>query len=132
MLIDNKILDELSAQAKASPRLRMAFDLRNTPEDNSQRMVNALEPGTELPIHRHRKTSETIACLRGRLIIEFYDELERICMESVELSPNGSVVAANVPAGQWHTLHCMESGTVLLESKDGKYEPLGEEDILSV
>ena len=132
MLIDNKILDELSAQAKASPRLRMAFDLRNTPEDNSQRMLNALEPGTELPIHRHRKTSETIACLRGRLIIEFYDELERICMESVELSPNGSVVAVNVPAGQWHTLHCMESGTVLLESKDGKYEPLGEEDILSV
>ena len=132
MVIDEKVLDELSAQAKASPRLRMAFDLRNTPEDNSQRMLNALEPGTELPIHRHRKTSETIACLRGRLIIEFYDELERICMESVELSPNGSVVAVNVPAGQWHTLHCMESGTVLLESKDGKYEPLGEEDILSV
>ena len=132
MVIDNKLLDELSAQAKASPRLRMAFDLRNTPEDNSQRMLNALEPGTELPIHRHRKTSETIACLRGRLIIEFYDELERICMESVELSPNGSAVAVNVPAGQWHSLRCLEPNTVLLESKNGKYEPLGDEDILKL
>lgn len=132
MVIDKKILDDLTVQAKASPRLRMAFDLRNTPEDNSQRMLNALEPGTMIPIHRHQKSSETIACLRGRFVIEFYDELERICTDSIELTPNGNVVAVNVPAGQWHSLRCIESNTVLLESKDGKYEPLGDEDVLKV
>lgn len=132
MKITQALSDSISAQAKASPRLRMAFDLRNTPEDNSQRMLNALEPGTMIPIHRHQKSSETIACLRGRFVIEFYDELERICTDSIELTPNGNVVAVNVPAGQWHSLRCIESNTVLLESKDGKYEPLGEEDILKV
>lgn len=132
MKITQALLDSISAQAKASPRLRMAFDLRNTPEDNSQRMLNDLEPGTMIPIHRHQKSSETIACLRGLFVIEFYDELERICTDSIELSPNGNVVAVNAPAGQWHSLRCIEPNTVLLESKDGKYEPLGEEDILSV
>lgn len=132
MVYDKKILDDLTVQAKASPRLRMAYDLRNTPEDNSQRLLNAVEPGTIMPIHRHQTTSETIACLRGRFVIEFYDELERICTDSIELSPNGEVVAVNVPAGQWHSLRCLETNTVLLESKNGKYEPLGEEDILSV
>jgi cupin fold WbuC family metalloprotein len=63
---------------------------------------------------------------------EFYDELERICTDSIELLPNGEVVAVNVPAGQWHSLRCLESNTVLLESKDGKYEPLGDEDVLKV
>ena len=132
MIITQAILDQLSEQAKASPRLRMAYDLRNTPEDESQRMLNAVEPGTIMPIHRHQKTSETIACLRGRFVIEFYDELERICTDSIELSPNGDVVAINVPAGQWHSLRCLETNTVLLECKNGKYEPLPDADILRV
>ena len=132
MIIDKALLDDLTAQAKASPRLRMNYDLRNSAEDNSQRMLNAIEPGTIMPIHRHQKTSETIACLRGRFVIEFYDELERICTDAIELSPNGDVVAINVPAGQWHSLRCLETNTVLLECKNGKYEPLGEEDILKV
>ena len=132
MKITQALLDIVSDQAKSSPRLRQAYDLRNTPEDNSQRMLNALEPGTIIPIHRHQKSSETIACLRGRFVIEFYDELERICTESIELSPNGEVVAVNVPAGQWHSLRCLEPNTVLLESKNGKYEPLGDEDILKL
>ena len=132
MIIDEALLDDLTAQAKASPRLRMNYDLRNSAEDNSQRMLNALEPGTIMPIHRHQKTSETIACLRGRFVIEFYDELERICTDAIELSPNGEVVAVNVPAGQWHSLRCLEPNTVLLESKDGAWEPLKDEDILKV
>lgn len=132
MIINKALLDKLSEQAKTSPRLRQAFDLRNTPEDNSQRMLNALEPGTVIPIHRHQKSSETIACLRGRFVIEFYDELERICTDSIELSPNGEVVAINVPAGQWHSLRCLEPNTVLLESKDGPWEPLTGADILSL
>ena len=132
MVIDNKILDELSAQAKSNPRLRQAMDLRNTPDDQSQRMLNALEPGTVMPIHRHKKSSETIACLRGRFVIELYDELERICTDAIELTPNGQVVAINIPSGQWHSLRSLESGTVLLESKDGPWKPLGPEDILTL
>ena len=130
MKITQAILDGLTEQAKASPRLRMNLDLRNSPEDSSQRMLNAIEPGSPLPIHRHRKSSETVVCLRGRLVEEFYDDLEMICTESIELSPNGPVVALNIPIGQWHTARALESGTVILEMKDGPYEPTGVEDIL--
>lgn len=130
MNITQAILDKLTEQAKASPRLRMNLDLRNSADDQSQRMLNAIEPGSQLPIHRHQKTSETVVCLRGRLVWEFYDDLERICTDRIELRPNGPVVALNVPKGQWHTVHALESGSVILEMKDGKFEPLAEVDIL--
>lgn len=132
MKITQAILDKLTAEAKASPRLRMNMDLRNSDADQSQRMLNAIEPGSPLPIHRHQKTSETVVCLRGRLVEEYYDELERICTERIELSPDGPVVALNIPAGQWHTVHALESGTVILEMKNGAYEPIGPEDILTL
>ena len=130
MRITQAILDDLTEQAKASPRLRMNLDLRNSADDQSQRMLNAIVPGSPLPIHRHQKTSETVVCIRGRLVEEYYDELERICTEAIELSPNGPVVAVNIPAGQWHTVRALESGTVIMEVKDGAYEPIGPEDIL--
>ena len=130
MKITQALLDDLTAKAKESPRLRMNMDLRDSAEDTSQRMLNAIEPGSPLPIHRHQNTSETVICLRGRLVEEFYDDLERTCTERIELSPNGSVVALNIPAGQWHTVHALESGTVILEMKNGKYEPLSDVDIL--
>ena len=130
MKITQALLDELTAKAKANPRLRMNFDLRNGESDQSQRMLNAIEPGSVVPIHRHQKTSETVVCLRGKLVWEFYDELERICTESVELSPKGQVVALNVPAGQWHTVKAIESGSVILDVKDGPYRPQADEDIL--
>ena len=132
MKITQALLDDLTAQAKASPRLRMNLDLRNSPEDGSQRMLNAIEPGSPLPIHRHRNTSETVVCLRGRLVEEFYDEQEKTCTERIELSPNGPAVALNIPAGQWHTVQALESGTVIMEVKDGAYEPLKPEDVLDV
>ena len=122
----------MTEQAKASPRLRMNYDLRNGDGDTSQRMLNAIEPGSPLPIHRHQKTSETVVCLRGRLVEEYYDELERRCTEAIELSPNGPVVALNIPAGQWHTVRVLESGTVILEMKNGAYEPISDVDILSL
>lgn len=128
--IDNALLDRLTEQAKASPRLRMNYDLRNSSEDTSQRMLNAIEPGSVVPIHRHQKTSETVVVLRGRIVEEFYDELERICSATYEVSPCGPVCAINIPAGEWHTLRSLESGTVILEVKDGAYEPIGPEDIL--
>ena len=130
MMITQAILDELTAKAKESPRLRMNMDLRDSAEDTSQRMLNAIEPGSPLPIHRHQKTSETVVCLRGRLVEEFYDDLERICTERIELSPGGPIVALNIPAGQWHTVQALESGTVILEMKNGKYKPLSDVDIL--
>lgn len=130
MKITQALLDKLTEEAKASPRLRMNLDLRNDENDDSQRMLNAIEPGSLLPIHRHQKTSETVVCLRGRLVEEFYDDLERICTERIELAPNGPVVALNIPAGQWHTVSALESGTVILEMKNGAYEPLSDVDIL--
>ena len=130
MVINQALLDKLTEQAKASPRLRMNYDLRNSDADQSQRMLNAIEPGSVVPIHRHRYTSETVVCLRGRLIEEYYDDLERICTEAIEISPNGPVVALNIPAGQWHTLRAVESGSVIIEIKDGPYKPTEEGDIL--
>lgn len=130
MKITQAILDKLTEEAKASERLRMNLDLSDTDADGSQRMLNAIEPGSEVPIHRHQKTSETVVCLRGRLIEEYYDDLDRICTEAIELSSNGPVVALNIPAGQWHTVRALESGTVILEVKDGPYEPLSPKDIL--
>ena len=99
--------------------------------DGSQRMLNAIEPGSPLPIHRHRKSSETVVCLRGRLVEEFYDDAGAL-VEPVELAPGGPVVAMNIPIGQWHTVRSLESGTVIREVKDGGYEPTGEEDVLKI
>ena len=130
MKITQALLDDLTAKAKVSSRLRMNLDLRDSAEDTSQRMLNAIEPGSPLPIHRHQNTSETVVCLRGRLVEEFYDDLERICTERIELSPGGPIVALNIPAGQWHTVQALESGTVILEMKNGKYEPISDVDML--
>ena len=141
MKIDYIILDNLTAQAQASPRLRMNMDLRNSAADSSQRMLNAIEPGSVVPIHRHQKTSETVVVLRGRVVEEYYDDAG-VLVESFVLgdchvadAPRNDVpmaYALNIPAGQWHTLRALESGTVILEMKDGAYEPIGPVDILSM
>ncbi len=129
MKISQSLLDFLTEQAKVSPRLRMNYDLRNNDSDQSQRMLNAIEPGSPLPIHRHRHSSETVVCLRSKLVWEYFDDLERICTEVIELCPNGPIVALNIPAGQWHTVRAIESGSVILEMKDGPYESIGPEDM---
>ena len=129
MKISKDLLDTLTALAKASPRLRMNYDLRNSPEDQSQRMLNALEPGTVLPIHRHRNSSETVAILRGRAVQWLYDEEGKV-VEKVLLEVGGDIPAMNVEKGQWHRLECLESGTVIVEFKDGAYEPLVAEDMM--
>lgn len=126
-IIDKETLDALTAAAKASPRLRMNLDLRNSPADLSQRMLNAIEPGTVLPIHRHRTTSETVVCIRGHFEEYFYDEAGNRT-DVIDMRPGGNVL--NIPAGQWHSLESLESGTVLIEVKDGPYEPISQEDIL--
>ena len=129
MKITQALLDDLTEKAKTSPRLRMNQDLRNSPDDQSQRMLNAMEPGTVMPIHRHQKTSETMVILRGRLVEEYYSEAGE-CTETIEMYPGGPVVALNIPAGQWHSLRVLESGSVILEMKNGPYVPIGPDDIL--
>ena len=128
MKIDQSFLDKLSAQAKANSRLRQSFDLRTTSEDNSQRMLNAMEPGTVMPIHRHRNTSETMVMVRGKLIERFYDDAGNLTDEFV-MEPCGEYPMVQIDDGQWHSLEVLESGTVIFEAKDGKYMPLGDEDI---
>lgn len=127
MLLSKTLFDELTAQAKASPQLRMNYDLRNTPEDHSQRMLNALEPGTVMPIHRHRNTSETVVVLRGKVRWLYYDD-EGHLTDSILVEADGDIRGLSVPMGQWHSLECLESGSVILETKDRVWEALKEED----
>ena len=128
MKLDLALLDTLSAQAKANPRLRQAYDLRTTPEDNSQRILNAMEPETILPIHRHRGSTETVVVLRGKIRQNFYDENGQLT-ESFEVSAGSEIVGFSVELARWHNTECLESDTVILECKDGRYEALGEENI---
>ena len=131
MKITQALMDDLTAQAKESPRLRMNRDLRNSAADGSQRMLNAIEPGSPLPIHRHMKSSETVVCLRGHLRELFYNDSGEVT-EVIDLAPNSDCVALDIPIGQWHTVEVLESGTVILEVKDGAYEPIGPVDILTL
>ena len=131
MLIDSTLLDNLTAQAKRSPRLRMNYDLRNSAEDGSQRMLNAMEPGTEVPVHRHRMSSETVVVIRGTIRQKFYDNDGNVT-ESVVYRAGDPVPICVVPVNVWHNSESLESGTIIFEAKDGAYEPLGEGDILRV
>ena len=122
-------MDALTEQAKASTRLRMNFDLRNTSDDQSQRMLNALEPGTVMPIHRHRHSSETVVVLRGKVKWVYYNDKKEIT-DTFIVAPGSDLVGLSVPMGQWHSLECLETGTVIFESKDGAFEPMRPEDVL--
>ena len=121
MTIDRDFLDALSAKAKSSARLRMNHDLRTTPEDGSQRMLNALEPGTVLPIHRHDKSAETVVILRGAVREIFHDENGKETAV-FELREGSDCLGLQIPQGQWHSLVCLETGTVIFEAKDGRYD----------
>ena len=129
MNFDRTILDELSQKAKESPRLRMNLDLRTTPEDQSQRMLNALEPGTVLPIHRHPKTTEVVTILRGKAVQYLYDDNGNETGQ-VLLEAGGECAGMSIERGQWHRIECLETGTVIFEAKDGPYEPIQPEDII--
>ena len=129
MLINNEFINTLLAQAKESPRLRQHYDLRNSAADTSQRMLNALLPGTEVPIHRHEETAETVVCLMGKLEEVMYEEIqdssgERTFREVSRqlLSPQEGLYGMQIPAGVWHTVHVIEP-SVIFEAKDGVYMP---------
>lgn len=131
MILDNNLFDAVSGEARISPRLRMNYDMRNTAEDHSQRMLNAIEPGTELPVHRHRNTSETCIVLRGTAEEIFYDDQGNI-FERILMSPTAGCCGVNIPMGRWHKIVSLEPGTVIFETKDGQYEPFTPEDILTL
>ena len=129
MNIDKAVLDELTAKAKASERLRMNLDMRTSSEDTSQRMLNAVEPGTVVPIHRHCSSAETVVIVRGKVKEIFYDDNGCVTSEVV-LETGGECPMVQIPTGQWHTIEVLESGSVIFEAKDGAFAPLGEADIM--
>ncbi|RHP62182.1 WbuC family cupin fold metalloprotein [Bacteroides sp. OF04-15BH] len=129
MIIDQELLNHLSDEARKNSRLRASFDLRNSTEDLSQRMLNAIEPGTVIPIHRHQHSSETLIIIRGKLREFLYDEsgaLDKV----VEMEAGGTCTIMQIEKGQWHSLECLKSGTIIFEAKDGPYMPISAEDIL--
>lgn len=128
-LIDSDLLDQVSDSARKSSRLRMNHNFHDSLDAKAQRLLNALEPGTLLPVHRHLHTAETYLLLRGKVRVLFYNDRKEI-VESVELNPSAGNYGVHIPAGQWHTLEVLEGGSVLFEVKDGPYMPLGAGDIL--
>ena len=128
-LIDKPLLSGLHDKAQESERLRQNFDLRTTPADGSQRMLNALEVGTKVPIHRHLKSSETVICIRGAVEEVFFDDAG-VETEHFELRYGSDCCAIQVPRGVYHTCRCLESGSVIFEAKDRAYDPVGTEDML--
>ena len=128
MIINDQLLDELLEKAKESPRLRMNMDLRNSSKDKSQRMLNVLLPGTVVPIHRHRETSETTMIIRGKLFMVFYDDLGGQT-ERYLLDPTIGNYGVQIPARQWHTVEVIEPSAIF-EVKDGPYKPLEPEDMM--
>ena len=128
MNIDKKVLDELTAKAKASERLRMNYDLRTSSDDTSQRMLNALEPGTVVPVHRHRSTAETVIIVRGKVKEILFNEAGEV-VEEILMEVGGDCPVLQIPAGQWHSIEALEEGTIIFEAKDGAFAPLSEEDV---
>ena len=129
MLLSTDILDNLTLEARASELLRKNLDLRTTSADQSQRMLNALEPGTRVPIHRHPDTSETVVVLRGSVKEIFFDE-QGNQTESFTLRADAEPKAMSIPAGIWHTAQSLQPGTIILEAKDGPFRPRKHEDIM--
>ena len=128
-IIDSELLDGICKQAKETPRLRMNYNLHAELDEPVQRLLNALEPGTEIPVHRHRHSDETYLVMRGSLFVMLFDENKKM-LNKVLLDPKEGAYGVSVPSGQWHSIEVLESDTVIFEIKEGPYAPLGEEDIL--
>ena len=129
MILDGALFDKLTEEAKASPRLRAHMNLHESLDAKAQRLLVALEHGTQMPIHRHPLTNETQMVLRGRMKVTFFDDEKRVTNEFM-LSPKTGNFGIHTPMGQWHTLEVVESGTIILEVKDGPYTPSRPEDIM--
>lgn len=129
MILDDKLIEKVTAQAEASPRLRMNFNLHESLDAKAQRLINVLLPGTVLPIHRHRHTAETYVLLRGRMSVVFYNDKGKETGRFL-LDPSTGNHGVHIPKDQWHTVE-VEQPSAILEVKDGPYAPLAPEDILA-
>lgn len=122
MKLDKELFDTIREKAEDSPRRRMNYDLRTSPEDSSQRMLNVLMCDTVIPIHCHTDTSETVVICRGTVREELYDEHGHKTAEFT-LRAGGDCPGVQVPKGVFHTVVCLEDGSVIFEAKDGAYDP---------
>lgn len=128
MIINDELLDKVTTEAEASPRLRMNYNLHESLDAKAQRLIHALLPGTPLPIHRHCHTAETYVLLRGRMFVVFYNDLGAQ-VERYLLDPTIGNYGVHIPKGQWHTVEVIEP-SAMLEIKDGPYTPIDPEDML--
>lgn len=131
MVIDNQLLDDVSEQAKASPRLRMNYNFHQSLNDKCHRFLNAVEPGTDVPIHRHPTKDETFVILRGRVIVKTYDD-DGSVIESVELCPDEGKYGVNIPKGVWHNLEALAPNSCIFECKEGPFVPHEIDGVLQV
>jgi cupin fold WbuC family metalloprotein len=122
-IIHTDLLNTLSATATKNERLRTNHNFHSSPDSKSQRLLNALEPGTQIPIHKHDNTAETYILLRGSIRVDFYNAANQIT-ESATIDPKKGSYGIDIPAGQLHTLEVLEPGTVIFECKDGPYIPI--------
>lgn len=128
MIINDELLDKVTAEAQESPRFRMNFNLHDSLDARAQRLINVLLPGTILPIHRHRHTAETYILLRGKILIVFYNETGAQSHRFL-LDPTTGNYGVQIPRGQWHTVEVIEPSAIF-EVKDGPYTPLTPEDTM--
>ena len=131
MIIDTELLDKVSEEAKASPRLRMNYNFHQSLDEKCHRFLNAVEPGTEVPIHKHPTKDETFVLLRGRVVVKTYND-DGSVIESVELCPNDGKYGVNIPKGVWHKVESLESGSCFFECKEGPFVPHEEDGILVI
>lgn len=129
MIINKELLDKVSAQAQESERLRKNFNLHESLDSKVQRLFNAMEPGTVVPIQRHQQTAETIIIVRGRLKACLLDDNKNIIEETILDTRIGNY-GIHIPAGVWHCVEVLEQGTVIFEVKEGPYKPLATDDIM--
>lgn len=130
-IINEQLLDEVTRQAQDSPRLRMNFNFHQSLDEKCHRMLNAVEPGTDIPIHRHPTKDESFVILRGKVRSTTYND-DVSMIESVVLCQEDGVYGVNIPKGVWHKLESLESGSVIFECKEGPFEPHEEEGILEM
>lgn len=129
MKIDDELLSRLTEQARVNPRRRMHFDLRDSAEDGSMRMLNAIEPESVVPVHRHMMTSEDIICIKGEMDVALYND-DGTLIEKVKLIPGSSCQAIHIPIGMYHASESRQSGSVILEFKNTRYDPDTCEELL--
>ena len=129
MVLKASILDETTKKAVTTPRLRMNYNIHDSFEDSVQRMFNALEPGTIVPVARHPYSNETLIMLRGKLRVLIYDDKKNV-IEDVVIAPNTENIGYHIPKGIWHRVESLEHGTICFETREGPYQPVAEEDLM--